>query len=311
MLKLGKQKGFTLVELAIVLVIVGLLIGGILKGQQLMENASITATVSQVKAIEAATTSFRDSYGELPGDLTDANSKISECEAGLLCIPTPGNVANNARFLTGDGIVGSDDWDMISYQPGNASNGDNINRQAGDTYPAVEAGFETILFWHHLEKSGLITAVKDGALYNTDLAFANSIPAAKITGGFWAGYSDGSRGITPVGLEYTLLGTIITLVVDPGEDIEALPNDLVPPGETDTGPLTPAVAAALDRKLDDGLPDTGSVQAYGYYDQNGSGTPATMEQGCTVNNATLPAIDELYNESNEKLDCGVHITIQQ
>ncbi|MCK5555335.1 MAG: prepilin-type N-terminal cleavage/methylation domain-containing protein, partial [Alphaproteobacteria bacterium] len=62
MKKIHRQKGFTLVELAIVLTIIGLLIGGILKGQQLMQNARVTATIAQIQAIESATTTFRDTY---------------------------------------------------------------------------------------------------------------------------------------------------------------------------------------------------------------------------------------------------------
>jgi prepilin-type N-terminal cleavage/methylation domain-containing protein len=64
------QAGFTLVELAIVMIIIGLLIAGVLKGQALIQNAQVTATVAQTKAIEATTTTFRDTYNALPGDIT-------------------------------------------------------------------------------------------------------------------------------------------------------------------------------------------------------------------------------------------------
>ena len=68
------QAGFTLVELAIVMIIIGLLIAGVLKGQQLITNAQIAATVAQVKAFDAATTSFKDMYAAMPGDMSTAAS---------------------------------------------------------------------------------------------------------------------------------------------------------------------------------------------------------------------------------------------
>ena len=56
------QAGFTLVELAIVMIIIGLLIAGILKGQQLIGNAKVTSQVAQIKGIDAATSTFKDMW---------------------------------------------------------------------------------------------------------------------------------------------------------------------------------------------------------------------------------------------------------
>ena len=75
------EAGFTLVELAIVMIIIGLLIAGVLKGQALIQNAQVTATVAQTKAIEAATTTFRDTYNALPGDITTPQTKLPTCLA--------------------------------------------------------------------------------------------------------------------------------------------------------------------------------------------------------------------------------------
>ena len=66
-LKQTSQAGFTLVELAIVMIIIGLLIAGVLKGQELIGNARVTATVAQIKGIDAATSTFKDTYSDLPG----------------------------------------------------------------------------------------------------------------------------------------------------------------------------------------------------------------------------------------------------
>ncbi len=65
------ERGFTLVELAIVMIIIGLLIGGILKGQELINNARVSSTAAQAKAIESGISTFRDKYAGLPGDLAN------------------------------------------------------------------------------------------------------------------------------------------------------------------------------------------------------------------------------------------------
>ena len=65
-----RQAGFTLVEIAIVLVIIGLLLGGVLKGQELIENSKIKSVVADMKAIQAAYNGYVDRYKAIPGDET-------------------------------------------------------------------------------------------------------------------------------------------------------------------------------------------------------------------------------------------------
>ena len=62
------QKGFTLVEIAIVLVIIGLLLGGVLKGQELISNAKIKSTQQNIQELSAALYAYKDKTGYLPGD---------------------------------------------------------------------------------------------------------------------------------------------------------------------------------------------------------------------------------------------------
>ena len=65
----NKQSGFTLVEIAIVLVIIGLILGGVLKGQVLIDNAKYKNFVKQVESYRAGVYTFQDTYRALPGDI--------------------------------------------------------------------------------------------------------------------------------------------------------------------------------------------------------------------------------------------------
>jgi prepilin-type N-terminal cleavage/methylation domain-containing protein len=87
------QKGFTLVEIAIVLVIIGLLLGGVLKGQELIKSARVKSYATTVDAVRSAYNSYMDRYRSLPGDDTGAATRFP--------------VANfpNARNGNGNSIV--------------------------------------------------------------------------------------------------------------------------------------------------------------------------------------------------------------
>src|SRR5665213_289434 len=61
--------GFTLIELSIVLVIIGLIVGGILVGQDLIKAAEVRAQISQIEKYNQAVNTFRAKFGGLPGDL--------------------------------------------------------------------------------------------------------------------------------------------------------------------------------------------------------------------------------------------------
>lgn len=69
-----RQAGFTLVEIAIVLVIIGLLLGGILKGQEMITQAKIKNVINDFNGISAAIYSYQDRYRALPGDEQNANT---------------------------------------------------------------------------------------------------------------------------------------------------------------------------------------------------------------------------------------------
>ena len=70
-----KQSGFTLIEIAIVLVIIGLLLGGVLKGQELITSARVRNLISQQDGIKAAYFGFLDRFRALPGDYTPGDDQ--------------------------------------------------------------------------------------------------------------------------------------------------------------------------------------------------------------------------------------------
>lgn len=82
--------GFSLVEAAIVLVLVGLLIGGILRGQELIASARVRNVIDQVRAVQVAYYGFQDRYNALPGDLTIAQANLINANAAPALI-SPGD----------------------------------------------------------------------------------------------------------------------------------------------------------------------------------------------------------------------------
>src|SRR3979490_3632574 len=69
------QTGFTLVEIAIVLVIIGLLLGGVLKGQEMITQAKIKNIINDFNGVTVAVTSYQDRYRAIPGDDQNATTR--------------------------------------------------------------------------------------------------------------------------------------------------------------------------------------------------------------------------------------------
>jgi len=148
-----KQHGFTLVEIAIVLVIIGLLLGGILKGQEMITQAKIKNAIADFSGISAAYYGYQDRYRAIPGDDVNAATRWTT--------PTAATAGN------GNGIVAG-----------------TYNNAGAVCTAAVEA----CSWWDHLRRAGFVAG--SGVTQPTN-AFAGQIgvqtgdaAGATVLGGF-------------------------------------------------------------------------------------------------------------------------------
>jgi prepilin-type N-terminal cleavage/methylation domain-containing protein len=96
----NQQSGFTLVEIAIVLMIVGLLLGGVLKGQELINSAKAKSYAQDFRIIQTALYGFQDRFKGIPGDLVGVNTKISGATAATTPTGTLGNSSIDGAWNT-------------------------------------------------------------------------------------------------------------------------------------------------------------------------------------------------------------------
>ena len=139
-----KQTGFTLVEIAIVLVIIGLLLGGILKGQEMINQARIKNVVADFSGLSAAYYGYQDRYRAIPGDDSGAASRWTGAVAG-----NGNGVVAGAYNSTTDTDESRKWWDHLRRagfvagsgygQPFNAATG-MLGVQTGDTAGAAALG---------------------------------------------------------------------------------------------------------------------------------------------------------------------------
>lgn len=125
MMNRNRQNGFTLVELSIVLVIIGLIIGGVLTGQQIIQNARITNAINGIQAYEAQFQTYAQNYGALPGDDPSASSRFP-------------SLAGMSETLDGD-------------NDGKVGTGSSF-----DTADGTGKAYESRLVWAHLRAAGLV-----------------------------------------------------------------------------------------------------------------------------------------------------------
>ncbi len=224
------QKGFTLIEIAIVLVIIGLLLGGVLKGQELITSARVRNLISTQDGIKAAYFGFLDRFRALPGDYPAAFGNING-------VPNTNNGNGNGRIET------------------------------GGTATATVVANEDILVWEHLSKSGFINGTYSYGALGPDTNPTNPY------GIYMQLIYDGAYGGTPP---------------------SALRHNLK------TGSQVPVdIITEVDRKIDDGKPNTGGFQI-SVYAGNGGAVTQTGTNGC----ASGTGAADTWNAINGNTNCG-------
>jgi len=123
----SKQSGFTLVEIAIVLVIIGLLLGGVLKGQAMIDSAKVKSLANEMKAVQTAYNAYQDKYRAIPGDDAAATTHLGATVNGV-------SIAN---ATASNGLIDTGTWVGL---------------------PTIGiAANESSLFWMHTRAAGLMT----------------------------------------------------------------------------------------------------------------------------------------------------------
>jgi prepilin-type N-terminal cleavage/methylation domain-containing protein len=165
-MKTSNQKGFTLVELSIVLVIIGLLIGGILAAQSMITTTKIQSFVRQIGQFDAAIATFEDKFGGIPGDAVSLSGGDGD---GIIEGASNGMTGERGRFWSDLGSNGLKNEDGATY----AANGTTI----GTNVPVAKIG-NGIGVWPGYN-TGATTGVEKGNYYRVGGGIAAALTAVK------------------------------------------------------------------------------------------------------------------------------------
>jgi prepilin-type N-terminal cleavage/methylation domain-containing protein len=225
-----KNQGFTLIEISMVLVAIGLLVGAILAGQTLIRNARLLTINSQVESYKEAIALFKDKYKSLPGDMPNATSFWG---ADAACPTTAPN--DIPKTATCDG------------------NGDTF---VGDSNGSIFGGafrwHESYRFWQHLSNATLIDGSYTGAISRAStlgVAPGMNVPNSKVQG----------NGFTML---HVLPGPATGAYNANYRHVFVYGTPVSAQASTYNPGLTAAEALMLDQKVDDGSPGTGYVLSF-------------------------------------------------
>ena len=222
------KSAFSLVELSIVLVILGLLTGGILAGQSLIRAAELRSVSTEYSRYITATQTFRDKYFALPGDMNNATRFWGRAENVAQCVTNSTAAVNASGTCDGDGD-GTPEY--------NAAN------QHGEIWH----------FWRQLSLAGLIEGTYSGIAGPSaghNAAISTNVPPSKLGQTGWMFYSRVAGGD---GNFYAM---------DSAHNVFQIGNGTT--GSTFGAALRPEEAWNIDTKMDDGRPAYGNILAIGW-----------------------------------------------
>ncbi|MEO5377939.1 MAG: prepilin-type N-terminal cleavage/methylation domain-containing protein [Magnetococcus sp. DMHC-6] len=228
-----KKSGFSLIETAIVVVIIGLMMGGVLKGQEMIRNARSANLADQGDAVKVAIMGFSDRYRALPGDFSKASEVFANTIATTWTVTT--NTTTNKSVTVADSI--GDDGDGNSRIGGNP---DDSSDQAG-----IRAK-EIALAWKHLSASGFITGDFDGNEDGIDEDTFSCKGTTCLTNAYNGGLI----------LAYDHEQVDITDTTNSGNSSSRSKSNQLTTGRN----IPVEIISEVDNKVDDGRPGTGAFR---------------------------------------------------
>lgn len=224
------RHGFTLVEMSIVLVIIGLLAASLVVGRSMIENAETRALTTEMNIYHTAFKEFVDKYQAIPGDMNNAESYWFSDDS---CPSTATNTTPKTPTCNGDGNGTIGDW----------TNGATTGNSEYEWFRA----------WQQLANAGFIegkfTGVKGAT--STEALIGINVPASKTGKGGWMLLFMASDGTAADVNFFNSAVASHALIYG-----AATPGSLV-----DTPILTAVQMKAIDEKIDDGMVFTGNIRA--------------------------------------------------
>lgn len=219
-----KMRGFSLLELSIVLAIIGLIAGGVVAGSSMIRAAEFRSVMTDLTKYKTAMYSFKTKYSELPGDMSNATRIWGAAHATHATCITTGSTGTETCDGNGDSSIG-----LLSSQY-----------------------YESFLVWKHLANAKMIagqyTGVvgSGGALHHV---FGENNPASGLDGGGFAVLDRAVMPLTSTGYFPGKYGHVLFFGAQHGT---FMPTKTI---------VTPEEMFLLDTKYDNGTPGNGTVKS--------------------------------------------------